>query len=124
MPVVHCAIGEGVRAGDAIQIHVTGRLDDVLYLFVEAAWGQPVEAGPGFHASAPCGFGWNAHVMALRDDDRFEVGPVSVRVEDLRARASLAQPLRDVRLHLQAPDAMALVHIPRVRSMRPRLKAG
>ena len=124
MQVLYCAIGEGVQAGDEIRIHLTGRLDDRLYLFVEAAWGHPLEAATGFNATAPCDFGWNAHVLELCGGGRFEVGAVSVWIEDLRVRLSPAQPLRDVVLHLEAPDGMPLVHLPRARPMRLRQKAG
>lgn len=124
MPVLHCAIGEGIQVGDAIRIHLTGRIDDRLYLSMEAAWGRSLEVVSGFHATAPCDFGWNAYVFELRDGDGFRIGAVSVRIEDLRESASPARPLRDVRLHIDAPYPMTPVHIPRVRPVRPRLKAG
>ena len=124
MLVLHCAIGESIHAGDTIRIHVTGRHQHEQYLFVEAAWGQPLGAVPGFHASAPCDFGWNAHVLALRDGESFDVGPVFVRLEDLRASASVAPPIREVRLHLHASETLQFTHNSRVRSTRPRLKAG
>lgn len=124
MQILYCAIGEGVQAGDEIRIHLTGRLDDRLYLFVEAAWGHPLETATGFHATAPCDFGWNAHVLELRDGGRFEVGAMSVRIEDLRDRASPVRPLRDVRLCVEAPGRMSVAHLPRARPMRLRQKAG
>ena len=124
MHSLSCAIGEAIHAGDGIRIHLTGRIDRTLYLFVEAAWGQPLEAACGFHASAPCDFGWNAHVLAACDGDSFQVGEVNVHIEDARNGASPAQLLRDVRLHVLAPTIASLTLVPRARPARQRRKAG
>ena len=130
MPTLHCAIGEGFRAGDAIRVVLTARVDRELHLFIEAAWGQVLEGASRFYASAPSDFGWNAHVLAVCDGDSFQMGPVQVRIEDLQAGRGPVEgvvpvhALRDVRFHVQAPDALAVVHLPRVRPTRTQRRTG
>ena len=69
-------------------------------------------------------------MLAVRDGDTFQIGPVQVRIEDLQAGcgpvegAVPVQALRDVRFHVQVPDALAVVHLPRVRPARAQRRTG
>jgi hypothetical protein len=109
MDVIDCSIGEKLSFGDDIRIGLTGRIDDMLYVYIDAATAHVLEGGDGFHASAPCRSGYSAHVLALRNHDSFEIGPVRVEIADVRIDIDGAQALRDVRLQVYAPQTMACV---------------
>ncbi len=109
MDSIDCAIGEKLSFGDDIRIGLTGRIDDVLYVYIDAASAHALEGGDGFHASAPCRLGYHAHVLVLRNHDSFEIGPVRIEIADVRIDIDGAQALRDVRLRIDAPKAMAWV---------------
>jgi hypothetical protein len=109
MDMIDCSTGEKLKFGDNIRIRITGRIDDVLYVYTDAATAHVLEGGDGFHASAPCRSGYNAHVLALRNHDSFEIGPVRVEIADVRIDIDGARALRDVRLQVYAPQVMACV---------------
>lgn len=102
-----CIIGESLIFGDDIRIQLTGRADGQLYVFIDASRLHKLEGSDGFHASAPCGHRHRAHILALRDGDKFGIGPICVQVESVRVDLSGAQALRDVRLRIQAPMSFA-----------------
>jgi hypothetical protein len=109
MDVIDCSIGEKLSFGDGIRIQLTGRIEDILYVYIDAASAHELEGGDGFDASAPCRSGYDAHVLALRNHDNFEIGPVRVEIADVRIDIDGAQALRDVRLRIHTPKAMACV---------------
>ena len=115
MDVLDCTIGESLISGDDIRIQLTGRADGQLYLFIDASRLHKLEGSDGFHASAPCGHRHRAHILALRDGDKFCIGPVCVQVESVCVDLPGAQVLRDVRLRIEAP-------IPFVRNIPERLR--
>ena len=98
-----CIIGESLIFGDDIRIQLSGRSDGQLYVFIDASRLHKLEGSDGFHASAPCGHRHRAHILALRDGDKFEIGPVCGQVESVRVDLPGAQALRDVRLRIHAP---------------------
>ena len=106
MRVLHVDIGEIVSFGDHIRLHLTGWVDGTWYVFIEARHDNMLGEVDGFRASAPCGFGWRAHVLALFDGDAFEIGPVRVRISDAREKAGSARALRDAQFEIDAPEAM------------------
>ncbi|MFZ5637049.1 MAG: hypothetical protein ACOY82_10765 [Pseudomonadota bacterium] len=118
MPVIDCTMGESLRIGGDIRLHLTGRVDEMLYVFIDAAARHELDGVGGFHASAPSGIRRNAHVLALRNGASFAIGDVRVAVEAVRLRIAGAHPLRDVRLHLASP-----VRITRETSPRQTLVA-
>lgn len=107
MDAYDCIIGEDLIFGDDIRIVLTGRADGQLYVFIDASRLHKLEGSDGFHASAPCGRRHRAHILALRDGDKFGIGPVWVQVESVRVDLAGAQALRDVRLRIQAPLPLA-----------------
>ena len=109
MDVIDCSIGEKLNFGDDIRISLTGRIHEVLYVYINAASAHELEGGDGFHASAPCRIGYRSHVLALRNHDSFQIGPVPVQIADVRIDIDGARALRDVRLQVHAPQAMACV---------------
>jgi hypothetical protein len=109
MDIIDCSIGEKLNFGDDIRISLTGRIDEVLYVYIDAASAHELEAGDGFHASAPCRIGYSSHVLALRSHDSFQIGPVRVQIADVLIYIDGAQALRDVRLRVHTPKAMACV---------------
>jgi len=102
---IDCAIGEELRFGDALRVWLTGRVDAVLYVMIEASTADALEACVGFRASAPYRHGRVAHVLALRAEDRIAIGAIEIAVEATRLRLSGARALRDVRLRVRAPLA-------------------
>ncbi len=116
MRVVHVSIGEIVSFDDGIRLHLTGWVDGTWYVYIEAKQDNALGDVDGFCASAPCGFGWRAHVLALFDGDAFEIGPVRVRIDDARENAGTAHALRDALFEIHAPEAMLIA-----RANGPRL---
>ena len=106
MRILHVGIGEIVSFGDHIRLHLTGWVDGTWYVFIEARHDNVLGEVGGFRASAPCGSGWRAHVLALFDGDAFEIGPVRVRIDDAREKAGSARALRDAQFEIDAPEAM------------------
>lgn len=109
MDVIDCSIGEKLNFGDDIRISLTGRIEDVLYVYIDAASVNELKGGDGFHASAPCRIGYSSHVLALRNHDSFQIGPVRVEIADVRIDIDGVRALRDVRLQVHTPQAMAYV---------------
>jgi hypothetical protein len=109
MPVFDCAVGESLRLGSDIRLNLTGRDGDTLYVFIDAASHHALGGAGGFHASAPCGIRRRAHVLALRDDASFSIGPVDITVEAVRLRIPGASALRDVRLYIASSSPRIIV---------------
>lgn len=103
MDLIDCTVGDCLHFGDDICVQLTGRVDGLLYVFIDAKRSHALEGINGFHASALCRGGHRAHVLALCDHDEFVIGPVRVRVECVRVDLPGAQALRDVRLCIDAP---------------------
>lgn len=115
MAVLDCMVGEAFRIGRDIDVHLTGRVDTTLYVFIDAATRHELGGVGGFHASAPSGIRRCAHVLALGDGDAFLVGPVAIAVEAVRLQIPGARALREVRLHITAPAPLTLVRRPLAR---------
>ncbi len=103
MDLIDCNVGDCLHFGDDIRVQLTGRIDNLLYVFIDAKRSHALEGIDGFHASALCRGGHRAHVLALCGHDEFVIGPVRVRVESIRVDLQWAQALRDVRLCIEAP---------------------
>jgi hypothetical protein len=117
MQQLQCRVGEAFWIGDGTRIHITGWIDEMLYLFVEAPVSQLLDAVDGFHASAPGARGRVvSHVFALCDGQGFTLGRISLRFEDKRLDLQWATALRDVVLWIDAPMNQAVVREPRIRS--------
>ncbi len=117
MPVFDCTLGESLRIDSGIRLHLTGRVDAILYLFIDAAAKYELGGVGGFHASAPSGMRRCAHVLALQDGESFCIGPVGVAVEAVRLQIPGARALRDVRLRIDLPVPVRIV---REAPLRPR----
>ena len=115
MPVFDCTVGESLRIGGDIRLNLTGRVDEMLYVFIDAAARHELGGFGGFHASAPCGIRRRAHVLALRDGDVFSIGPAEIAVESVRLRIPGMRALREVRLCI-APSSPLII----VRQAPPR----
>ena len=100
MTVFDCSLRESFQVGRDIRLQITGRVDEVLYVFIDTAARHELGGVGGFHASAPSGIGRIAHVLALRDADCFTIGQVSITIEAVRLRIPDAQALRQVRLRI------------------------
>ena len=109
MPLLDCSLLETLRIGRDIRIQPTGRVDDVLYVYIDASVRHDLGGVGGFRASAPSGIGRMAHVLALRDGDGFTIGPTTVIVEAVRLRIPGATALRDIRLQVSPPRVLAIV---------------
>jgi hypothetical protein len=114
MAVIDCVLHESLQVERGIRVQITGRFDDMLYLFIDAEARHELAGVEGFHASAPSGIRRIAHVLALRDGQSFDIGGVQVAVEAVRLLIAGAHPLRDVRLRIASPARIA-------REARPRL---
>lgn len=55
MARIDCTLGEFFQIGREIRIHLTGRVGEVLYIFIDAATRHELGGVDGFHASAPSG---------------------------------------------------------------------
>jgi hypothetical protein len=119
MNLIDCTVGDSLHFGDDIRIQLTGRIDSLLYIFIDAKRSHALEGSDGFHASALCRGGHRAHVLAMCDHDEFAIGPVRVRVECVRVTLTGAQALRDVCLRIDAPMPFARTTLARV-SLRQR----
>ena len=116
MQQLQCRVGEAFWIGDSTRIHLTGRIDETLYLFVEAPASQLLDAVDGFHASAPNECGWVvSHVFALCDGQGFTLGQTSLRFEDKRLDLQGATALRDVVLWIDASMNQTVVREPNIR---------
>ena len=67
MTAFDCSLRESLQVGRDIRLQITGRVDEVLYVFIDAAARHELGGVGGFHASAPLGIGRTAHVLALRE---------------------------------------------------------
>ena len=125
MQQLQCRVGEAFWVGQDTRIHLTGRIDETLYLFVDAPASQWLDAVDGFHATAPDACGRVvSHVFALCDGQGFTLGQTSVRFEDKRLDLPGATALRDVALWIDAPMHQTIVREPRPRpKTRPKLHA-
>lgn len=122
MRVLHVGIGEIVSFDDHIRLSLTGWVDGTWYVYIEAHQDNALGDVDGFRASAPCGFGWRAHVLALFDGDAFEIGPVRVRIGDAREDAGIARALRDAQFEIDAPEAMRIARTQGARLSRYQRK--
>lgn len=116
MRALHVAIGEILSFGDHIRLHLTGWVDGTWYVYIEARQDFVLCEVEGFRASASCGFGWRAHVLALFDGDAFEIGPVRLQIGDAREAVGTAHALRDALFEIHAPETMRIA-----RANGPRL---
>ena len=119
MPILDCSLLETLRIGRDTRIQPTGRVDDVLYVYIDASVRHELGGADGFRASAPSGIGRMAHVLALRDGEGFTIGPTAVIVEAVHLRIPGATALRDIRLKVSPPRVLAIV---REAPRRPRAK--
>ncbi len=123
MPLLDCSLLETLRIGRDTRIQPTGRVDDVLYLYIDASVRYELGGADGFRASAPSGIGRMAHVLALRDGEGFTIGPTAVIVEAVRLRIPGATALRDIRLQVSPPRVLAIMREPprhpRIKGRRP-----
>lgn len=117
MPVFDCTVGESLRIGGDIRLHLTGRVNGMLYAFIDAAARQALGGVGGFHASAPSGIRRRAHILALRDGESFSIGPADITVDAVCLRIPGVRALRDVRLRIVP---MAPLIIVRQVPLRPR----
>ena len=116
MQQVQCRVGDAFWIGKDTRIQLTGRIDDTLYLFVDAPASQWLDAVDGFHASAPDARGRVSHVFALCDGQGFTLGQTTLRFEDKRLGLDGATALRDVVLWIDAPMNQAVVREPKTHS--------
>jgi hypothetical protein len=125
MQQLQCRVGEAFWIGKNTRIQLTGRIDETLYLFVDAPASQWLDAVDGFHASAPGACGRVvSHVFALCDGQGFTLAPISLRFEDKRLDLPGATALRDVVLWIDAPMHQTVVRESRLRpKTRPKLHA-
>lgn len=119
MAVIDCVLQESLRVERGIRVQITGRYEDMLYLFIDAEARHELAGVGGFHASARSGIGRMAHVLALRDGEGFTIGPTTVIVDAVHLRIPGATALRDIRLQVSPPRVLALVREP---PRRPRIK--
>ena len=123
MPLLDCSLLETLRIGRGTRIQPTGRVDDMLYVYIDASVRHELGGADGFRASAPSGIGRMAHVPALRDGEGFSIGPTAVIVEAVRLLIPGATALRDIRLQVVPPRVLAIVREPprrpRARGHRP-----
>jgi hypothetical protein len=118
MPILDCALRESITIGRDTRLHLTGRIDDVLYVYLDASVRHDLGRVDGFHASAPSGVGRVAHVLALRDGDTFTIGPTTIVVQAVRLRIDGARALRDIRLSIDPPKVLRIVRAPPPRRRR------
>ena len=124
MQQLQCRVGEAFWVGQDTRIHLTGRIDDTLYLFVEVPVSQLLEAADGFHASAQDERGRVSYIFAVCDGQGFTLGHTSLRFEDARIDLQGATALRDVVLWIDAPMHQTVVREAKVRpKTRPKLHA-
>jgi hypothetical protein len=109
MPIFDCAVGESLRLGSDIRLNLTGRDGDTLYVFIDAASHHTLGGTDGLYLSAPCGNRRRTHVLALRDDASFSIGPVDITVEAVRLRIPGASALRDVSLYIALSSPLIIV---------------
>ncbi len=109
MARIDCTLGEFFQIGREIRIHLTGRVGEVLYIFIDAATRHELGGVDGFHASAPSGIRRCGHVLALCDGDSFSIGPVAIVVEAVQIQIPGARVLREVRLCLDLSLPLAVV---------------
>ncbi|MFZ5635843.1 MAG: hypothetical protein ACOY82_04580 [Pseudomonadota bacterium] len=119
MPVIDCTMGESLRIGGDIRLHLTGRVDEMLYVFIDAAAHHELDGVGGFHASAPSGIRRRAHILGLRDGESFSIGPADITVEAVRLRIPGVRALREVRLRIVRSSPLIIV---RQAPTRPRTR--
>ncbi|WP_374295975.1 hypothetical protein [Sphingomonas sp.] len=112
MPLLDCTLLESITIGRDTRLQLTGRIDDVLYVYLDALVRHELGGVDGFHASAPSGIGRVAHVLALRDGDIFTIGPTTIAVQSVCLRIDGAQALRDIRLRIDPPKVLRIVRTP------------
>ena len=111
MPDLPLSPGESLAIGEHIRLHLTSHWQQRWHLFVEATWEQGLQMAHGYRASAPCDFGWNAHVLVLADGDYADIGPVRLWLEDAQRVAMPARALRSAALYLHAPKTLRIQRI-------------
>lgn len=124
MSVLDCSLRESLRIGKDIRVHLTGRVDDVLYLFIDAAARHELGGVGGFHASAPSGIWRTAHVLALCNRETFTIGVARITVEAVRLRIPGAHALREVRLRIEAPIVLKIAREAPLRAKRSQRLAS
>lgn len=112
MPILDCTPLESITIGRDTRLHLTGRIEDVLYVYLDASARHDLGGVGGFHASAPFGVGRVAHVLALCDGDAFTIGPTRIEVQAVCLRIDGAQALRDIRLAIDPPKALRIMRRP------------
>lgn len=123
MPDLPLSPGESLAIGAHIRLHLTSHWQQRWHLFVEATWEQCLEVAHGYRASAPCDFGWNAHVLVLADGDYADIGPVRLCLRDARPAAEPAHALRAAWVCIDAPPGMGIRRLPRPSVLARRRKA-
>lgn len=118
MTVFDCSLHESLRLGKDIRVHLTGRVDDVLYLFIDAAARHELGDVDGFHASAPSGIWRTAHVLAVGNGESFTIGVARITVEAVCLRIPGAHALREVRLRIEAPVPLKIARAVPLRAKR------
>lgn len=124
MPDLPLSPGESLAIGEHIRLHLTSHWQQRWYLFVEATWEQCLDVANGYRVSAPCDFGWNAHVLVLGDGDFADIGPVRLCLRDARSPAEPAHALRAAWVCIDAPQSMGIRRLPRLSGVRRRPKAS
>lgn len=118
MTVFDCSLHESLRLGKDIRVHLTGRIDDVLYLFIDAAARHELGDVDGFHASAASGIWRTAHVLAAGNGKSFTIGVARITVEAVCLRIPGAHALREVRLRIEAPVPLKIARAAPLRAKR------
>lgn len=124
MSVYDCSIRESLRIGKDIRVHLTGRVDDVLYLFIDAAARHELGGVGGFHASAPSGIWRTAHVLAVCNGETFTIGVTRITVEAVRLWIPGAHALREVRLRIEASVPLKIARAAPLRAKRSQRLAS
>jgi hypothetical protein len=123
-PPIACAPGDVFWIGPDVRVHLTGLVDDVVYLYLEAPCTHPLTGADGFHASAQCDDGICGHVLALLDGQQVCIGPVALRFEDAHWRVPGVQALRGIHLHIHTPDALPIRRSALMRARPPARRAA
>jgi len=105
---VECGPKDVIWVGRNIRIFVTSRLDDLTLLLVTAPNGAALGALAHPARSAPADSKRTSHILSLCSGEHFDIGGVSVRLEDYRLPDLGATPLRDRLLHIDAPPGCAV----------------
>jgi hypothetical protein len=95
--------GDSVWIGADVRVQMTGLVDELVYLYLEAPCTHPLNGAEGFHLGAQCDDGICGHLLALLDRQLVCGGPVVLWFEDARWRIPGVRALRGIHLHLHPP---------------------